>query len=213
MASYSYLHDDDTPWVQIAAIEHYEYCPRQCALIHTDGVWADNRHTVRGTRFHRRADNPSASRTERGIQTLRSIPVWSEQHGLTGRADVVEILPDGALHPVEYKAGTRHGVTADLQLCAQAICLEEMLDVDIARGTIWYGGPRRRHPVSFTNNLRDRTLSIVGRIRTQLLSGELPPAPNDNRCPPCQLRHHCLPEVIARPRRARRYLTDVLYGV
>ena len=130
------------PVVQISAIEHFVYCPRQCALIHCDGVWSDNAHTVRGSRAHRRVDS-GEHRQERGRQVLRAIPLWSEELGLSGRADAVEVEGD-AVRPVEYKAGVRHGSAADLQLCAQALCLEEMLDVEIPHGYVWYGGPRRR---------------------------------------------------------------------
>jgi len=113
------------PVVPISAIEHFAYCPRQCALIHCDGVWNDNEHTVGGTRAHRRVDS-GEHRRERGRMVLRSIPLWSESLGLSGRADAVE-MADNAVVPVEYKAGVRHGNAADLQLCAQALCLEEML--------------------------------------------------------------------------------------
>ncbi|MXW23318.1 MAG: Dna2/Cas4 domain-containing protein, partial [Chloroflexi bacterium] len=91
------------PVIQISAIEHFVYCPRQCALIHCDGVWSDNAHTVRGARAHRRVDS-GEHRQERGRQVLRAIPLWSEELGLSGRADAVEV-EDDAVRPVEYKAG------------------------------------------------------------------------------------------------------------
>ena len=99
---------------------------------------------------------------------LRAIPLWSEELGLSGRADAVEV-EDGAVRPVEYKAGVRHGAAADLQLCAQALCLEEMLDVEIPHGYVWYGGPRRRLQVDFTEALRQEVRDVIDRIRTQLL--------------------------------------------
>ena len=138
----------DEPIVTISAIEHFVYCPRQCALIHCDGVWSDNAQTVRGSRAHRRVDS-GRHRRERGRLVLRSIPLWSETLGLSGRADAVEIEP-GVVRPVEYKSGIQHGSAADLQLCAQALCLEEMLNVAIPDGDVWYGGPRRRVRVAFT---------------------------------------------------------------
>ena len=179
--------------VSISAIEHFEYCARQCALIHVDGVWTDNQHTVRGKHDHRRVDS-GAHRRERGSLMLRAIPLWSEAHGLTGRADAVEVS-EGTVRPVEYKAGTRHGRAADLQVCAQALCLEEMLGVEVPYGYVWYGATRRRNRVDFTTSLRQDVLAIVDSIRSQVKSGKLPPAPNDARCPECQLLHHCLPEV------------------
>ena len=201
------------PVVRIAAIEHYEYCPRQCALIYCDGIWTDNIHTIRGTRAHRRADDPAVSRMERGHRMLRAVPLWSERYGLAGRSDVVELHPSGTVYPVEYKSGVRHGITADLQLCAQAICLEEMLGVPIVKGAIWYGRVRRRHSVRFTDVLRAQTLETIEIIRSQITSGVLPDAPNDSRCSQCQLSNHCLPDVVARPRRMRRYLTKTLFSV
>ena len=118
--------------IPISAIEHFVYCPRQCALVHCDGIWADNAHTVRGSRSHRRVDSGKARR-ERGKLVLRAIPLWPEELGLTGRADAVELDGD-VVRPVEYKSGVPHGTAADLQVCAQAMCLEEMLAVEIPRG-------------------------------------------------------------------------------
>ena len=197
------------PVVPISALEHYAYCPRQCALIHCDGVWIDNAHTVKGMRAHRRVDG-GQHRRERGRQVLRAIPLWSERLGLSGRADVVE-LEDGIVRPVEYKSGVRHGVTADLQLCAQALCLEEMLDVEIAHGHVWYGGPRRRVRVDFTPELRLEVRESIRRIRAQLLTTDLPQAPNDQRCSQCQLLPHCLPDITSAPRKVSRYMANVVF--
>jgi len=199
------------PIVRISAIEHFVYCQRQCALIHGDGVWSDNQHTVQGQRAHRRVDS-GEHRQERGRQVLRAIPLWSEALGLSGRADVIEIEQDGAVRPVEYKSGVRHGSAADLQLCAQALCLEEMLEVEIPFGFVWYGGPRRRERVVFTPGLREEVRVVIQIIREQLIAGVLPEAPNDRRCTECQLRHHCLPEVTSAPGRVTRYLREVVFA-
>ena len=199
------------PIIQISAIEHFVYCPRQCALIHCDGVRSDNAHTVRGTRAHQRVDS-GLDRQERGRRVLRAIPLWSEELGLSGRADVVEVTEDGAVRPIEYKSGVRHGAAADLQLCAQAICLEEMLEVEIRHGYVWYGRPRRRVQVDFTQALRREVREISDQIRTQMMTFELPEAPNDARCTECQLVHHCLPELSSAPRRVNRYIHKVVFG-
>ena len=196
------------PVVPISAIEHFAYCPRQCALIHCNGVWSDNAHTVRGTYSHRRVDS-GQHRRERGHLVLRAIPLWSEALGLSGRADAVEMEGD-VVCPVEYKAGTRHGDAADLQVCAQALCLEEMLDVEIPHGYVWYGGPRRRAQVDFTPELRLQVQDIVTQIRQQLLTFRLPAAPNDSRCTECQLLNHCLPELVSAPRKVSRYVANVV---
>ena len=199
------------PIVPISAIEHFAYCSRQCALIHCDGVWSDNQHTIRGARAHRRVDS-GAHRRERGRTVLRGIPLWSESLGLSGRADAVEVSADERVHPVEYKAGVRHGNTADLQLCAQALCLEEMLAVEIPHGSVWYGGPRRRITVPFTSALRHEVRGIVREIRSQLLTGELPEPVDDQRCDECQLLHHCLPGISGAQRKVGRYMADVVFA-
>ena len=183
----------------LSAIEHYEYCPRQCALIHCDGIWQDNTNTLRGHIAHRRSDDPSASRVERGRTVLRGVQLWSDEHGLIGRADRIEVTEDGAVTPVEHKAGHRHGVTADLQVCAQALCLEEMLSTSVPYGFVWYDATRRRRKVVFSKALRADTIERVEQIRALVLDGSLPAAPNDARCQQCQLRHHCLPELTANP--------------
>ena len=196
--------------VPISAIEHYEYCARQCALIYVDGVWSDNRHTIRGQYGHRRVDS-GAHRRERGALMLRSIPLWSESFGLSGRADAVEII-DGAVTPVEYKAGTRHGKAADLQVCAQAICLEEMLGVEVPFGYVWYASPRRRVRVNFNEEIRSEVLDVIESIRDQIQSGNLPDAPNDLRCQECQLLHHCLPEISDGSDRVTRFMQRDVFG-
>ena len=141
---------------------------------------------------------------------LRSLPLWSETLGLSGRADAVEIEP-GVVRPVEYKSGIRHGSAADLQLCAQALCLEEMLDVEIPDGDVWYGGPRRRVRVAFTPTLRHEVGEIIHEIRQQLLTASLPEAPNDPRCAACQLQQHCLPDVTSAPQKVTRYMANVVF--
>ena len=199
------------PVVRISALEHFVYCPRQCALVHGDQVWFDNKHIVRGERSHRRAD--SGQRTQgRGRRTLRSIPLWSEKLGLSGRADAVEFYGDGAVRPVEYKSGRRHGEAADLQVCAQGMCLEEMLGIDIPEGFVWHGGPRRRHKVLFDDELRGKVKAAVCSIRAQLLSGRLPSASYDERCVECQLRPHCLPDVSESPQRVEKYMRECVFS-
>lgn len=198
------------PVVPISAIEHFEYCPRQCALIHCDGVWSDNAHTVGGKRAHRRVDS-GYHRRERGKEVLRSIPLWSEALGLSGRADAVE-MKDGAVCPVEYKSGVCHGMAADMQVCAQALCLEEMLSVDIPHGFVWYGGPKRRVRVEFTQRLRDHVFDAITAIRGQILAGKLPSAVDDSRCVACQLSEHCLPALTQSPGKVKRYFRDVVFG-
>jgi CRISPR-associated exonuclease Cas4 len=203
------LLDDDIE-VPISAIEHYSYCPRQCALIHVEQTYDENLFTLRGRLIHERVDAGDDSVT-RGVRVLRGIPLWCERLGLRGKADLVEFRPEGP-YPVEYKSGRRHGVHADLQLCAQALCLEEMLGVSVPRGAIFYHALRRRHELVLDAELRARTEAAVAAIREMLRTQSLPRAPNDERCPKCSLLNACMPAVVGEPARLRG-IQGALYRV
>ncbi|MBI4499030.1 MAG: CRISPR-associated protein Cas4 [Chloroflexi bacterium] len=185
--------------ILISAIEHYSYCPRQCALIHVEQTFDENQFTIRGRQAHERVEQGDESVRE-GVRTVRDIPLWSARLGLRGKADLVEFRPEGP-YPVEYKVGRRHGPHADLQLCAQALCLEEMLGVGVPKGAIFSRAVRRRHEVRFDQKLRDQTEAAVHAIRRMILAQEVPPAPNDARCPNCSLINACLPGVVGEPAR------------
>lgn len=185
----------DAPVVLISAIEHYSYCPRQCALIHVEQTYDENVFTIRGKLAHERVDSGDDTPI-RGVATERGIPLWSETLGLQGKADAVE-WRNGVPYPVEYKLGRRHAAHADLQLCAQALCLEEMLGVVIPRGAIYAATTKKRHEVIFDQVLRERTLEVIAAIKTMLEEQQLPAAPNDARCPNCSLINACLPQVSA----------------
>jgi CRISPR-associated exonuclease Cas4 len=187
--------------VAVSAIEHYSYCPRQCALIHVEQTFDENLFTLRGQLAHQRVDS-GEDRASRGVRAVRGIPIWSERLGLRGKADIVEFWPDGP-YPVEYKVGRRHGRHADLQLCAQALCLEEMLGVAVPRGAIFYHETRRRHEVLIDDPLRERTVQTIDAVRSVLRAQALPRAPNDARCPNCSLLNACLPWVVGEPARLR----------
>ncbi|MDZ4720327.1 MAG: CRISPR-associated protein Cas4 [Roseiflexaceae bacterium] len=189
--------------VLISALEHYSYCPRQCALIHVEQTFDENVYTIKGQLMHQRVDSGDDT-PNRGTVTDRAIPLWSERYRLRGKADAVE-WHAGVPLPVEYKLGRRHGVHADIQLCAQALCLEEMLDVVIPYGIIYEGAARRRSQVAFDQQLRTRTIEMIAAIRTMLINQTLPPAPNDARCPNCSLIHSCLPDVVAQHERLRMH--------
>jgi len=199
--------------VLISALEHYSYCPRQCALIHVEQTYDENMYTMRGKLMHERVDSGDAE-ANRGIATQRAIPLWSERYGLRGKADAVE-WHAGVPYPVEYKVGRRKGEHTDIQLCAQALCLEEMLGVAVPRGAVYYGATRRRHEVVFDAALRQRTLELTTAIRAMLVAQQLPDAPNDARCTHCSLIHACLPDVVGRRERFRplqRTLFEPLAG-
>ncbi len=190
--------DVSEPEVLISALEHYSYCPRQCALIHVEQTFDENVYTIKGQLMHQRVDSGDDS-PNRGTATDRAIPLWSDRYGLRGKADAVE-WHAGVPIPVEYKL-SRHDTHADIQLCAQAICLENMLSVTVPHGIIYEGATRRRREVIFDKQLRDTTLAMVTAIRTMLIEQILPHAPNDERCPKCSLIHSCLPDVVAQHQR------------
>lgn len=192
--------EDDV--VMVSAIEHYSYCPRQCALIHVEQVFDENVFTLRGRGVHERADEP-VSETVGGVQIERALPIWCERLGLYGRADVVEFRADRIPYPVEYKHGPRRQRRHDdLQLCAQAACLEEMFSTAVARGAVYYHSTRRRREVVFTPELRAQMEEIVLLIRQMRRDGRMPPPVNDARCPRCSLADACVPAVIEAGRQA-----------
>lgn len=191
--------DDEAGAVLISAIEHYSYCPRQCALIHIEQTYEENLFTMRGRITHERVDSGDDT-PSRGTPTERGLPLWSERYGLRGKADAVE-WRNGAPYPVEYKSGRRHGPHADLQLCAQALCLEEMFGVAVPRGAIYYAATRKRHEIIFDEALRGHTLELVNAIRTMHVTQQLPAALADARCVNCSLINACLPYVVGQRRR------------
>ncbi|GAA5513933.1 hypothetical protein Dcar01_02682 [Deinococcus carri] len=182
--------DDPIP---LSALQHFVFCPRQCALIHVEQVWAENSQTARGSQQHERAHS-GGSEERGGTRTLRALPLVSRRHGLAGVADVVEVLPDGSPRPVEYKSGRAKPRLADeVQLCAQALCLEEMFGVDIPEGFIYHVASRKRREVSFTPELRQAVLDARDGVRELLRSRVLPPPAADDRCPLCSLFDECEP--------------------
>lgn len=190
--------------VPISALNHYSYCPRRCALIHIEQTYDENLYTMRGRDLHERTDQSDESGWEEGIRVERALPLWSRRLGLIGKADVVEFHEDTP-YPVEYKSGpNRRFENDDLQLCAQAICLEEMTGQTIPRGAIYHHSSRRRREVPFTPALRSRVAEAVTAIRDMLHGKILPPPVNDKRCDRCSLLESCMPSVIGEHERAAR---------
>jgi CRISPR-associated exonuclease Cas4 len=186
--------DDDL--VMISALEHYSYCPRQCGLIHVEQIFDENVFTLKGRQAHERADEPN-TRWEEGVRIERALPLWSDRLGLTGRADVVEFHPDGSVIPVEYKHGPRRQHRHDdVQVCAQALCLEEMLGRPVPRGAVYAHSSRRRREVRLDRALREQTEALVAAIRALRRTGRLPPPVNDARCPNCSLIDACVPAAV-----------------
>lgn len=199
---------DENARVLISALEHYAYCARQCAFIHVDQVFEENLYTLKGRLAHERVDAP-ATRSEDGKRMERGLPLWSRRLGLTGKADVVEY--HGATpYPVEYKIGRKREWPYEaLQVCAQGMCLEEMLGLPVPGGAIYYIGSRLRREVEFTTTLRAAVEEITEAVRDMLRQERLPTAPNDQRCEKCSLIASCLPGVVVSPRRVNALFAEL----
>lgn len=180
----------------LSALQHLLYCERQCALIHVEQVWAENRFTALGREMHQNAhEGPDESRP--GIRITRGLRVVCERLGIAGQCDVVEFHANGRVLPIEYKRGKPKSHRADeVQLCAQGLCLESMLGVFIPEGRLYYGQIRRRLDVAFDEALRALTLQTVDRLRKLLESGITPVAKYEpERCDNCSLIELCMPKA------------------
>ena len=194
------MNDDPLDPIPLSALQHWAYCPRQCGLIHLEQAFDDNLHTLRGQAVHQQVDQPGVE-IRKGVRVERALPVWHDELGLIGKADVVEFEPDGTPCPVEYKQGSRHkaadiAAADDVQLAAQALCLQAMTGREVAAGAVYYASSRRRRVVAITPALRDQVGEIAAAVRAMLAGGVLPPpTPDVRRCPNCSLRDRCQPEA------------------
>lgn len=194
----------ETDPVPLSALQHWAYCPRQCGLIHLEQAFADNIHTARGQAVHHLVDTPGYE-IKSGVRVERALPLWSDRHNLIGKADLVEFHPDGSVYPVEFKHGAkRQRLHDDLQLAAQAMCLEDMLGRPVPKGAIFHASSHRRREVVITPELRARVIDTANAIRAMLASGVLPPPVNDARCRECSLKEICQPEAVADQTRQRQ---------
>lgn len=218
----------DADLLPLSALQHFVYCPRQCALIHLEQQWVENRFTAEGRAQHDRVDRPEHEMRD-GIRTEYAVLLRSLQLGLIGKADTVEFQrhpSDGdfryeisnlksrpgktqRVFPVEHKRGRPKPTHCDsVQLCAQALCLEEMLDVNIEEGAIFYGQPRRRQNIEFTPELRAETEETARKLHELIDSGKTPPAEYDKKkCSACSLLETCLPK---KHRNVSVYLKEAL---
>ncbi len=194
---------DEPEVLPLSALQHWAYCPRQCGLIHLEQAFDDNLHTLRGQAVHAQVDRPGVE-LRRGLRVERALPIWSDSLRLIGKADVVELEPDGTPYPVEYKQGSQHkaadiAACDEVQLAAQALCLEEMTGRHVAEGALYYASSRRRRVVSINEPLRAQVRAIRELVGAMLLEGCLPPPTSDTRrCKACSLRDRCQPEALAR---------------
>jgi CRISPR-associated exonuclease Cas4 len=211
----------------ISALNHFLYCPRRAFLIHLEGIFVDNEHTILGDLAHEHVDFPGFEQRA-GWTLLRALPVFSDRLGLSGKADLVEArfaplesqISDLksemlrrvlAARPVEYKKGPKRRFDNDeVQLCAQALCLEEMFGITVDAGAIFYAQSQRRSEVPFDDALRARTLSAISDLKSLISDSRIPAAELKPQCEGCSLHEVCLPE-LARSAFAWRTAEDRLY--
>ncbi len=183
-------------YVPLSALQHYTFCPRQCALIHTDQEWSENVLTTFGKLEHERVHTAPSSVRD-GVHTARGLRLVSHQWGIHGFADAVEIKTSSSersIIPIEYKHGKADGTQADaIQLCAQVLCLEEMNQCHIPVAYLFYHSTRRRFPVEINEKLRTQTIQTIEETRRLLQSGTLPFATKQAHCAACSLVDICLP--------------------
>lgn len=214
----NYSEDDLIP---LSALQHLLFCERQCALIHVEQMWNENLFTAEGRIMHERVDE--ASRESRGdVRIEYGLPLRSLRLGLIGKADVVEFHlnaedSQGAEtgrwqpFPVEYKRGKPKSDNCDkVQLCAQALCLEEMLDVEVPCGTLFYGKTRRRRDVDFDHALRQETESAAMRLHRLIESGLTPSPVYTAKCKNCSFFDVCLPKTIEKRHSVKHYLSGAM---
>ena len=201
--------EDD--FFQLSALQHYVYCPRQCALIHVEDAWRENVFTVRGDILHEKVDTDTYE--SRGtVKTVRGLKIHSFRLGISGRCDVVEFVrrqTEMSVVPVEFKAGQpKDDISDKVQLCAQALCLEEMLNTTVARGEFFYAKIRRRVKVKIDSELRRQTEEIVAHVRELITNKRTPAAEYSAKCRNCSLEGICLPKAMS-DRKLKRYLKEL----
>lgn len=203
--------NDDDALIPLSALQHYLFCPRQCALIHVEQIWIDDAATVEGTILHERVD-AGTGQSRPGVRIARGVQLRSRRLGVVGRADVVEFL--GAARqpfPVEYKRGRPKAHRADeVQLCAQALCLEEMCGLAVPAGALFYGAERRRTQVAFDADLRALTARVAAEARAMIAAGRTPAPVATPACRHCSLREACQPDRLQTPPAVERWLSAQL---
>ena len=204
--------NEDDDLIPLSALQHQLFCPRQCALIHIERVWAENRFTAEGRVLHERADKQGGEK-RKGVRVLTALPIRSLRLGVYGVADVVELHENGKKpFPVEYKRGKPKKHRADeVQLCAQAMALEEMFAVELSEGALFYGETRRRLAVSLDQELRLLTADIAASVRNMIAAGKTPaPVYEPRRCDACSLIELCKPKQFEQPRNVQQWLSRAI---
>lgn len=204
----------ESDFVMLSALQHFVYCPRQCALIHLEQIWSENGYTAEGREMHERVDNGETSYRS-GVRVTRSAALRSAILGISGIADVVEwhkLKDHEEPFPVEYKRGKPKKHDADkIQLCAQAMCLEEMLGIQISAGALFYGQTKHRLDVDFDDVLREKTVLAAEGVHDLFRNAVTPPPEPGPKCKLCSLKEECLPEVIVQGKSAKVYLQKLFH--
>ncbi len=201
--------------VPLSALQHYMFCPRQCALIHVEQIWVESGLTAEGRILHERVDAGGVVK-RRDVKRVFGLPIRCLRLGLVGKADVVEFHRQAGggwmPYPVEHKRGRRKQEDWDrVQLCAQSLCLEEMLGVSVPEGALFYGKEQRREVVAIGDDLRRETEEIAAAVHRMLSEGRTPPPEYAPKCDSCSLVEICLPRGVGgRRNRVARYLANVL---
>ena len=192
--------EDDN--IALSALQHYLFCPRQCALIHVEQTWSENRFTAEGRVLHETTSQVASDR-RKGVRVVSSMPLASKRLRVTGIADLVELHEMAGKwrpYPVEYKRAKPKSHRADeVQLCAQAMCLEEMFGVELPEGALFYGEPRRRTLVAIDAPLRALTIQVANDAHAMIAAARTPTAIYERkRCESCSLKDDCRPRQLAR---------------
>lgn len=200
--------------IQLSALQHYAFCPRQCALIHIEQVWSESVLTAEGRLMHDHVHDEKRE-SRRDVRIEYGVPLRSLRLGLIGKADVIEFhrTEHGAWipFPVEYKRGKPKRDNCDkIQLCAQALCLEEMLGVSVPEGALFYGKTRHRLDVVFSDVLRGETKEAALKTRELIASGKTPAPVYLKRCEQCSLMETCLPRTVQKKRTVRGYISRMV---
>jgi CRISPR-associated exonuclease Cas4 len=206
----AFIVDDERELIAVSALNQYAYCSRRCALLFIEQAWSENVFTAEGRIMHDKADS-NKYESRGNVRIDYSVPLRSLRLGLIGKADVVEFhrQDDGTWQPfpVEYKRGKPKANNCDrVQLCAQAICLEEMLNVQISEGALFYGQTRRREDVAIDEKLRIETEDIVVKVRELIASGITPKPEYSKKCEQCSLLELCMPKSCGKAKSASKYL-------
>lgn len=209
------LHFTEDQFLPISALQHWLFCPRQCGLIHLEQAWAENKFTAEGQMLHRKAHD-GAAETKAGVRITRSLSVCSYELGISGQCDIVEFHTNGEVIPVEYKRGKPKTHQADeVQLCAQAMCLEEMLKLPVSIGFLYYGEKRRRTMVEFDVTLRNLVTKNSMSLHAMIDSRITPEAVYEaRRCDSCSLIELCQPKAMRFKRGAQAWFSSsIKHGI